>query len=97
MLFPDSFFDGCFLFGVLDHIRDWPKVINEVARVLKPGGKFSFEEFLLKPSAENWLGHVSITEEDLVNALTGAGFEIKSFQKGKILPNCYVRAVKTID
>ena len=33
--FPDRCFDAVFLFGVLDHITEWPKVIPESFRVLK--------------------------------------------------------------
>ena len=94
MSFPDAFFDACFLFGVLDHIIEWRKVVAEVARVLKPGAFFSFEDFLLGNKFENWLGHVSIGEEELREALEGAGFEIRSFMRGKLVPNCFVRAKK---
>jgi len=93
--FPDGYFDTVVLFGVLDHIREWPRVINEVFRVLKPGGIFSFEEFLLGSSAEKRFGHVSITRLKLEEALTQAGFRISSFETGKLIPHCFVRAEKT--
>jgi ubiquinone/menaquinone biosynthesis C-methylase UbiE len=37
-------FDAVFDFGIIHHVRDWQRVLREVARVLKPGGKFYFEE-----------------------------------------------------
>lgn len=92
--FPDGYFDAAFLFGVLDHIKDWRGVISEVFRVLKAGGVFSFEEFLLKKSAEDRLGHVSITEQEMVGALTAAGFEIRSLEISKRMHRCFIKAVK---
>jgi len=94
--FPAACFDAAFLFGVLDHIKDWRTVIAEVFRVLKPGGVFSFEEFLLSSSAENRWGHVSIREAELRDALTSQGFAIRSFQVMKYIPRCFVRAVKSV-
>lgn len=37
--FPDNTFDVVYSFGVLHHTLDTQKAINEVHRVLKPGGK----------------------------------------------------------
>jgi ubiquinone/menaquinone biosynthesis C-methylase UbiE len=36
--------DAVFGFGVLHHIPDWQSALNEVVRVLKPGGIYFFEE-----------------------------------------------------
>mgnify|MGYP001619178805 CR=1 FL=1 len=41
---PDSQFDAVFDFGALHHIPENQSAINEVARVLKPGGRFFFQE-----------------------------------------------------
>lgn len=41
---PDSQFDAVFDFGALHHIPNNQSAINEVARVLKPGGRFFFQE-----------------------------------------------------
>ena len=40
-------YDAVFDFGVIHHIRDWRSALAEVARVLKPGGRFYGEEILL--------------------------------------------------
>ena len=38
--YPDQSFDVVFCCDVLEHVRDLPKVISEISRVLKPGGVF---------------------------------------------------------
>ncbi len=93
--FPDGYFDAAFLFGVLDHIKEWRQVVAEVFRVLKVGGIFSFEEFLLSPSNNGRLGHVSIAEAELKEALESAGFSIQSLEMTKHLHRCFARAVKS--
>jgi len=40
----DGTFDAVFDFAIIHHIPDWKKSIREVARVLRPGGRFFFEE-----------------------------------------------------
>lgn len=92
--FPDCCFDAAFLFGVLDHITEWPKVVSEVFRVLKVGGVFSFEEFLLGESLRKRYGHVAISKADLKDTLARSGFSIQSFEMMKRMPRCFVRAVK---
>ena len=42
---PDAFFDSVFDFGIL-HVPGWPNALGEIARVLKPGGIFYFEDIL---------------------------------------------------
>jgi ubiquinone/menaquinone biosynthesis C-methylase UbiE len=41
---PDASFEAVVDYGILHHVPDWRKAINEVARVLRPGGTFHFEE-----------------------------------------------------
>lgn len=43
---PDSHFDAVFDFGALHHIPNNSKAIGEIARVLKPEGRFFFMELL---------------------------------------------------
>ena len=42
--FPASSKDVVIIFGVLHHIPNWRKAIDEVVRVLKPGGSLFLEE-----------------------------------------------------
>ena len=41
---PDTSFDAVFDFAIIHHIPNWKDAVAEVARLLKPGGKFYFEE-----------------------------------------------------
>jgi 2-polyprenyl-6-hydroxyphenyl methylase/3-demethylubiquinone-9 3-methyltransferase len=43
--YPDNSTDAVFCCDVLEHVRDVPKVISEVSRVLKPGGVFCYDTF----------------------------------------------------
>lgn len=40
----DNTFDAVFDFAILHHVPNWQAAIVEIKRVLKPGGKFYFEE-----------------------------------------------------
>ncbi len=41
--FEDRCFGAVFCCDVLEHVRDLPKVISEISRVLKPGGVFYYD------------------------------------------------------
>jgi len=41
--FPDRSFDAVFCCDVLEHVRDVPRVVAEISRVLKPGGVFCYD------------------------------------------------------
>lgn len=66
---PDQSFDAVFDFAIIHHVPNWKDAVSEVARVLKPGGKFFFEEvtshalgrwfyrkFLEHPASQHWFG-----------------------------------------
>jgi ubiquinone/menaquinone biosynthesis C-methylase UbiE len=42
--YPDGCMDAVFNYGILHHLEDWKLGIREIARVLKRGGGFYFEE-----------------------------------------------------
>lgn len=46
-------FDVVVDYGILHHIPNWPQALKEIARVLKPGGVFYFED-LLKGLISAW-------------------------------------------
>ena len=41
---PDASYDAVFDFAIIHHIEDWRAALAEVARVLRPGGRFFFDE-----------------------------------------------------
>lgn len=41
---PDAGYDAVFDFGIIHHVPEWRTAVTEVARVLRPGGRFLFEE-----------------------------------------------------
>ena len=50
---PDESFDAVFDFGIIHHIPDWRAAVAEVHRVLRPGGRFFFEE-VTAHALERW-------------------------------------------
>lgn len=46
LVFPDHSFDVVVEYGILHHVPRWQLAIVEIARVLKPGGYFFFEDLL---------------------------------------------------
>lgn len=50
---PNASFDAVVDYGVIHHIPHWQKALKEIARVLKPGGTFYFED-LLKGLISTW-------------------------------------------
>lgn len=40
----DAAFDAIFDFGIIHHIPTWQTAVAEIARALRPGGRFFFEE-----------------------------------------------------
>ncbi|MCA9771082.1 MAG: class I SAM-dependent methyltransferase [Myxococcales bacterium] len=57
----DATYDAVFDFGIIHHIPRWREALDEVARVLKPGGQFFFEEVLRdaldRPSFQRFTDH----------------------------------------
>jgi len=47
--FSDSSFDVVYCCDVLEHVRNLPKCISEISRVLKPGGVFFYDTFNRNP------------------------------------------------
>ena len=58
---PDGAYDAVFDFGIIHHVPEWRRAIREVARVLKPGGRFYAEEmyrrFVLNALARTFTRH----------------------------------------
>lgn len=52
--FPDASFDVVFDFAIVHHVPRWRDAVAEVARVLRPGGRFYFEE-VTRQGLERWV------------------------------------------
>jgi ubiquinone/menaquinone biosynthesis C-methylase UbiE len=79
----DGTYDAVFDFGIIHHVPVWQDAVREVGRVLKPGGKFFFEEItrhaLQRWSFRTFLDHPTenrFTAEDFVAALEDAGIKV---------------------
>ncbi len=99
----DGCIDNVFMLGGIHHVSDRARLFGEVARVLKPGGRFYFRE----PVSDFWLWRVlrSIiyrlsptldheTERPLLHAetephLTQAGMRLQSWRTAGFLGFCF--------
>jgi len=64
--FPDQYFTTAFCSNVIDHTTDPEKTVNEIVRVLKPGGFFVLTVELFEEHEERDLSHPhSLTEQDV--------------------------------
>ena len=65
----DASYDAVFDFAIIHHVEDWRAALAEVARVLRPGGRFFFDEVtataLRRPSYRRLFDH---PEEDRFTA-----------------------------
>ncbi len=68
----DATYDAVFDFGIIHHIPIWQKAVVEVARVLKPGGRFFFEEVTAK-ALNRWF-YRTFLEHPKENRFTGEQF-----------------------
>jgi ArsR family transcriptional regulator len=75
----DATLDAALLFMVLHYIPDVPRVLSEVTRVLKPGGKLLIVDMLPHDREEyqQQMGHVwlGFSEQQVQRYLSGAGLE----------------------
>ena len=88
--FDDRSFDAVFDFGAIHLIQEWEQAVGEVARVLKPGGRFYFEEMSL-PSARILLNQTTEKGSDPRRN----GFNRKSFLRALEDQGLAIKAVRT--
>jgi ubiquinone/menaquinone biosynthesis C-methylase UbiE len=76
-------YDAVFTFGAIHHIVDWRAALDEIYRVLKPGGRFYAEEILAKYIIHPLWGRLmDHPQEDRFDfeafgaALSAAGFRV---------------------
>lgn len=93
----DNSFDAVFDFGIIHHIPEWRTAVSEVHRVLKPGGRFFFEEvtkhaldrwfyrtFLVHPSEDRFSGSQFIEELES-RGFTTNGATVEKFFKDFVI------------
>jgi ubiquinone/menaquinone biosynthesis C-methylase UbiE len=68
----DASFDAVFDFGVIHHVPNWRAAVAEVRRVLRPGGRFFFEE-VTRQLLERWAVRTFL-EHPTKDRFTGAEF-----------------------
>jgi len=86
---PDAQYDAVFDFGIIHHVPEWRKAVQEVFRVLKPGGRFYVEEMLARfienPIGRRFFAHPHEDRFDcrgFEHALAESGFKIAASHNG---------------
>lgn len=86
--YRDAAFDAVVNFGIIHHLPDWRKGVAEVARVLRPGGVFYFEE-IYPPLYANPLFRI-ILAHPRENRFHGPEFRAALAEEGlTLLPGCH--------
>ena len=65
-------YDAVFDFGIIHHVPDWQRAVSEIRRVLKPGGRFFFEEVTSK-GLGRWF-YRTFLKHPTENRFSGQGF-----------------------
>ncbi|UUX51203.1 methyltransferase domain-containing protein [Nisaea acidiphila] len=104
MPFADDSFDRVFTLHVAMNIADKPALYREIARVLKPGGRFGLYDIVAGSSEPVHLpvpwaslpehSHL-IPAEDVEAAVIAAGFETERFEDQSALVEAYLDAQRT--
>lgn len=77
---PDESFDAVVDFGIIHHCPNWQRAVAEVRRVLKPGGKFFFEE-VTKQALDRWF-YRTFLEHPSENRFTASQFVAEVESRG---------------
>lgn len=84
----DDSYDVVVDFGIVHHVPDWRAALDEVARVLRPSGKFVFEEVTAVALASRTYRrlfdhpeHDRFTAEEFTTALRERGLEVGERQR----------------
>jgi len=81
-------FDAVFDFGIIHHVPEWPRAVAEVARVLRPGGRFFFEE--VTTHALNRWSYRTFLEHPTENRFSAEGFVAELERQGIAVGGNYV-------
>ena len=94
-------FDAVFDFGMLHHVPVWQHGVGEIRRVLKPGGRFFFEEVTRK-ALETWLYRTLLehpaenrfSEADFVEELTRQQFHLTCAPRHTLFGHIFMGAAR---
>ncbi|PIR42962.1 hypothetical protein CO058_00070 [candidate division WWE3 bacterium CG_4_9_14_0_2_um_filter_35_11] len=81
----DDSYDTVVCFEVLEHVVDFDKMLNEIKRVLRPGGFVVISIPMVWPEHETPYDFRRLTSFGILNALKLKDFKVKS--NSKLLPN----------
>lgn len=85
MQFVDNTFDAVYAIEATCHADDKARVYGEIFRVLKPGGKFAFYEWIVTDAYDkNNKNHIKIKDEILVGVLLTWDLEKQYFSVNNI-------------
>lgn len=96
--FPDASFDGVVSILVLCTVSDQSKALQEIVRILKPGGVFRFIEHVrcenrlaaafqdLAAPAWRWLGAGCNPNRDTARAIEASGLRLEQLRTFKLAP-----------
>ncbi|OZM76605.1 16S rRNA (cytosine(1402)-N(4))-methyltransferase [Pseudonocardia sp. MH-G8] len=76
----DAGYDAVFDFAIIHHVEDWRDALAEIARVLRPGGRFYFDQvtaLALATRSYRWL-----TDHPTHDRFTGEGFVAELERQG---------------
>ena len=85
LAFADASFDAVFDFGILHHVPAWQTGVSEIRRVLRPGGRFFFEE-VTEAALNRWIYRTYLdhpqqnrfSEAEFLTEMRRHGFELSS-------------------
>jgi ubiquinone/menaquinone biosynthesis C-methylase UbiE len=97
--FESEMFDAVFDFGMLHHVPVWQHGVGEIRRVLKPGGRFFFEE-VTKKALESWLYRAFLehptenrfSEADFIEELTRQQFNLPGAPRHTLFGDIFIGA-----
>lgn len=76
----DESFEAVVDFGIIHHCPNWQRAVAEVCRVLRPGGKFFFEE-VTKQALDRWF-YRTFLEHPTENRFTASQFVAEVESRG---------------
>ncbi len=85
----DGAFDAVFDFGIIHHVPVWQRAVSEIRRVLKPGGKFFFEE--VTSHALNRWSYRTFLDHPKENRFSGEEFITELEQQGIMVEKNFVK------